>query len=42
MRVAARAAIEHLHPDQVAAEFDALLQMLASRRRIADAQLAPD
>ena len=42
MRVNARAAIEHLHPDQVAAEFDALLQMLASRRRIADAQLAPD
>ncbi|MUV14173.1 glycosyltransferase family 4 protein [Noviluteimonas gilva] len=42
MRVAARAAIEHLHPDQVAAEFDALLQMLAARRRIADAQLAPD
>ena len=42
MRVNARAAIEHLHPDQVAAEFDALLQMLAARRRIADAQLAPD
>lgn len=42
MRVAARGAIEHLHPDQVAAEFDALLQMLAARRRIADAQLAPD
>ena len=40
MRVAARGAIEHLHPDQVAAEFDALLQMLAARRRIADAQLA--
>ncbi|KGQ19730.1 Glycosyl transferase [Lysobacter dokdonensis DS-58] len=42
MRVAARAGIEHLHPDQVAAQFDALLQMLANRRRIADAQLAPD
>jgi glycosyltransferase involved in cell wall biosynthesis len=33
MRRAARAAIEHLHPDQVAAEFDALLQLLATRRR---------
>jgi glycosyltransferase involved in cell wall biosynthesis len=41
MRVNARAAIEHLHPDQVAAEFDALLQMLAARRRTSDAQLAP-
>ena len=42
MRTNARAAIEHLHPDQVAAEFDALLQLLASRRRLSDAQLAPD
>jgi len=25
--------VEHLHPDQVAAEFDALLQLLALRRR---------
>jgi len=41
MRVNARAAIEHLHPDQVAAEFDALLQWLARRQRNADAQLAP-
>jgi len=33
MRHATRAAVEHLHPDQVAAEFDALLQLLALRRR---------
>lgn len=33
MRHASRAAVEHLHPDQVAAEFDALLQLLALRRR---------
>lgn len=39
MRHATRAAIEHLHPDQVAAEFDALLQLLALRRRD-DAQRA--
>lgn len=39
MRSNARAAIEHLHPDQVAAEFDALLQWLA-RRRNPHAQLA--
>jgi glycosyltransferase involved in cell wall biosynthesis len=34
MRSAARAAIEHLHPDQVAAEFDALLLGLATRSRL--------
>jgi glycosyltransferase involved in cell wall biosynthesis len=39
MRNAAREAIEHLHPDHVAAEFDALLQSLALRRRV-DAQRA--
>ena len=39
MRDAARSAVEHLHPDQVAAEFDALLQSLALRRRD-DAQRA--
>jgi glycosyltransferase involved in cell wall biosynthesis len=33
MRIAARAAVEHLQPDQVAAEFDAVLQGLAMRKR---------
>jgi len=34
MRNGAREAIEHLHPDHVAAEFDALLQSLALRKRV--------
>jgi glycosyltransferase involved in cell wall biosynthesis len=33
LRSRARGAVDHLHPDRVAAEFDALLQMLALRRR---------